>query len=92
MTLQQSETSGLSNPDIDLVLQPGSLGVRFMTVEGILEQVYKELSEKAFVGDSSVGERPDGDDRKERKKAFEDFLHKLKEVHILISLEQWSRK
>jgi hypothetical protein len=42
-----------------------------MTVDSILEQVYKELSEKAFVGDSSVGEGPDGDDRKERKKAFE---------------------
>jgi hypothetical protein len=42
-----------------------------MTVDGILKQVYKELSEKAFAGDSSVGEGPDGDDRKERKKAFE---------------------
>jgi hypothetical protein len=39
-------------------------------VDGILEQVYKELSKKAFAGDSSVGEGPDRDDRKERKKAF----------------------
>jgi hypothetical protein len=61
-------------------------------VEGILEQVYEELSEKAFAGDSSVGEGPDGDDRKERKKAFEEFLGKLKEVRILISPEQSSRK
>jgi hypothetical protein len=48
--------------------------------------VYKELSEKVFVGDSSVGEGPNGDDRKERKKAFEEFLGKLKEVCILITV------
>jgi zinc finger protein len=39
---------GLPIPDIDLVLPPGTLGRRFMTVDGILEQVYKELGEKAF--------------------------------------------
>jgi hypothetical protein len=27
--------------------------------------VYEELGEKVFAGDSSVGEGPDGDDRKE---------------------------
>jgi zinc finger protein len=73
VTLQQSKTSGLSIPDIDLVLQPGTLGRQFTTVEGILEQVYEELSKKVFAGDSSVGEGPDGDDRKERKKALKNF-------------------
>jgi len=35
-------------PEIDLVLQPGTLGGRFTTLEGILEQVYEELSEKVL--------------------------------------------
>ncbi|KAF8885126.1 ZPR1 zinc-finger domain-containing protein [Infundibulicybe gibba] len=42
----KSETSGLTIPEIDLVLQHGTLGGRFTTLEGILEQVYEELSEK----------------------------------------------
>lgn len=45
-------------------------------MEGILEQVYEELSEKVFVGDSSSA---DSDDRKN----FETFLKKLKEVSAL---------
>jgi len=56
-------------PEIDLVLQPGTLGGRFTTVEGILEQVYEELSEKVFT-DSVV----QGDN------SFVDFLTKLKKV------------
>lgn len=73
--MNQSETCGLSIPEIDLVLQPGTLGGRFTTLEGILEQVFEELSEKVFVGDSAqVG-------TKERK-TFEDFLKSLKEVTI----------
>ncbi|KAF9512650.1 hypothetical protein BS47DRAFT_1486086 [Hydnum rufescens UP504] len=48
----KSETCGLSIPEIDLVLQPGTLGGRFTTLEGILIQVYEELNEKVFMGDS----------------------------------------
>jgi zinc finger protein len=55
------------------VLHPGTLGGRFTTLEGILEQVYEELSEKVFAGDSSnVGS--------EEYKTFETFLKGLKEV------------
>jgi zinc finger protein len=44
-------------PEIDLVLQAGTLGGRFTTLEGILNQVYEELSEKVFTtGDSSSSE------------------------------------
>src|ERR1700761_8778378 len=49
----QSETAGLEIPEIELVLQHGTLGGRFTTVEGLLEQIYEELSEKVFTGDSS---------------------------------------
>ncbi|KIK21613.1 hypothetical protein PISMIDRAFT_103820 [Pisolithus microcarpus 441] len=49
----KSETCGLTIPEIDLALQRGTLGGLFATVEGILEQVYEELSEKAY----TVGEQ-----------------------------------
>ena len=67
----QSETCGLSIPEIDLVLQAGTLGGRFTTLEGILDQVYEELSEKVFAGDSAE----EGD-----RSNFEKFLSNLKAV------------
>jgi len=69
----KSETCGMSIPEIDLVLQAGTLGGRFTTLEGILDQVYEELSEKVFAGDSTLH---DADD----KKNFEAFLRNLKEI------------
>ncbi|CAE6463861.1 unnamed protein product [Rhizoctonia solani] len=69
----KSETCGLEIPEIDLVLQPGTLGGRFTTLEGLLTQVYEELGEKVFVhGDASA--------TKDDKTAFETFLANLKEV------------
>ncbi|KAJ7717523.1 zf-ZPR1-domain-containing protein [Mycena maculata] len=68
----KSETAGLEIPEIELVLQHGTLGGRFTTLEGILEQVYEELSEKVFAsGDSSDAEG---------RSTFETFLGRLKEV------------
>ncbi|KAF8193711.1 ZPR1 zinc-finger domain-containing protein [Pholiota molesta] len=67
----KSETAGMTIPEIDLVLTHGTLGGRFTTVEGILDQIYDELAEKAFVGDSSEVE--------ERAK-YESFLGGLKAV------------
>jgi zinc finger protein len=67
----QSESAGLTIPEISLTLTHGTLGGRFTTLEGILEQVYEELSEKALVGDSA---EPSG------KSSFEIFLSNLKEL------------
>ncbi|KAJ3484884.1 hypothetical protein NLI96_g5339 [Meripilus lineatus] len=64
----KSESCGLSIPEIDLVLQAGTLGGRFTTLEGILDQVYEELSIKVFA------------DAKSDDGVFERFLQKLKEV------------
>jgi len=76
----KSETSGLTIPEIDLVLHAGTLGGRFTTLEGILEQVFEELSEKVFAAGDSVGSaNPDGPDLQERNK-FELFLENLKAV------------
>nr|GAT56314.1 zinc-finger protein ZPR1 [Mycena chlorophos] len=68
----KSETAGLEIPEIELVLQQGTLGGRFTTVEGILEQIYEELAEKVFTaGDSAINTD---------RSAFEIFLGKLKGV------------
>ncbi|EIM86612.1 zf-ZPR1-domain-containing protein [Stereum hirsutum FP-91666 SS1] len=81
----KSESCGLSIPEIDLVLQPGTLGGRFTTLEGILDQVYEELSTKVFeTGEFSNLSVPDGGDSSVRDAAghttFEGFLRALKEV------------
>ncbi|GLB40584.1 putative zinc-finger protein zpr1 [Lyophyllum shimeji] len=68
----KSETAGLTIPEIDLVLQHGTLGGRFTTLEGILNQVYEELSEKVF----AQGDAPTANDKVD----FETFLKNLKEV------------
>ena len=59
-------------PEIDLVLTHGTLGGRFTTVEGILEQIYEELGEKAFMAGDSAN-------TVERSK-LEEFLASLKQV------------
>lgn len=68
----QSETAGLTIPEIDLHLQPGTLGGRFTTLEGLLNQVYEELDEKVFAkGDSAAaGGQSSG--------GMESFLGRLK--------------
>jgi len=53
------------------VLQAGTLGGRFTTLEGILDQVYEELSDKVFAGDSA---------EKGDRSNFEKFLSNLKAV------------
>jgi len=64
----KSESCGLTIPEIDLVLKAGTLGGRFTTLEGILDQIYEELSIKVF------------HDAKKDDGAFENFLGKLKAV------------
>lgn len=55
----KSETASLTIPDIDLHLNPGTLGGRFTTLEGLLTQVFEELDQKVFArGDSSVAAKP----------------------------------
>ena len=66
----KSESAGFAIPEIDLHLAPGTLGGRFTTLEGLLQQVYDELSERVLMrGDSST-----------QAQNFEGFLGKLKSV------------
>lgn len=69
----KSETCGLSIPEIELNLTPGTLGGRFTTIEGLLRQVYQEIDERApFRQGDGVSV--------ERKAAFDSFLGKLDDV------------
>ncbi|KAI8143923.1 ZPR1 zinc-finger domain-containing protein [Fennellomyces sp. T-0311] len=69
----KSETCGLSIPEIDLELTPGTLGGRFTTVEGLLRQVHDELQERVpfMHGDSTTDES---------RQRWTDFLERLTEV------------
>ena len=69
----KSETCALKIPEVELELEPGTLGGRFTTVEGLLSQIYSELDEKAaFRHGDAVDEK--------RVAAFDVFLGKLKKV------------
>lgn len=75
--VSQSETAGLIIPEIDLELNPGTLGGRFTTLEGLLQQVYEELDEKVFArGDSSEAGVTD---------EMQKFLGNLKKVRLHLS-------
>lgn len=69
----KSETCGLKIPEADLELNPGTLGGRFTTIEGLLQQIKDELTDKDpfATGDAA---------NKDRKDAFNKFLHKLDSV------------
>jgi len=74
----KSETCGLTIPDIELELQSGTLGGRFTTVEGLLQQVHDELGKRLpFLSGDSTEEGT--------KKSFQKFLDSLSK---LIQLEQ----
>ncbi|KAG8220852.1 putative zinc-finger protein, partial [Butyriboletus roseoflavus] len=73
----KSETGGMMIPEIDLVLQHGTLGGRFTTLEGILDQIYDELSQKTLVtGDSSTI----GDEDRQKFQKFLEDLNAIKQV------------
>lgn len=66
----KAESAGLTIPEIDLHLAPGTLGGRFTTLEGLLQNVYDELYEKVLLrGDSTTPEEA---------QKFEGFLGRLK--------------
>lgn len=44
----KSETCGMSIPELNLDLTPGTLGGRFTTIEGLLTQVSEELNSRVF--------------------------------------------
>lgn len=71
----KSETAGLTIPEIDLHLNPGTLGGRFTTLEGLLNQVYEELDEKVFAKGDSARKGEEGEANE-----MEVFLTNLKKI------------
>ncbi|KAJ2449760.1 nucleolar zinc-finger protein [Coemansia sp. RSA 2336] len=69
----KSETSSFKVPELDLDMLAGTMGGRFTTIEGLLNQVHDELKSRIpfLEGDSAEA------DRKER---FIQFLNRLKEA------------
>ena len=69
----KSETCGLSIPEVELEVTPGTLGGRFTTIEGLLNQIHYELGGKVpFISGDSVQD--------EKKATFQKFMDKLNKV------------
>ncbi|KAG0148244.1 hypothetical protein CROQUDRAFT_655160 [Cronartium quercuum f. sp. fusiforme G11] len=80
--LLKSESASLTIPEIELHLNPGTLGGRFTTLEGLLDQIYDELDQKIFArGDSSTASASASGDQTDGKKSnMEAFLSKLEKA------------
>lgn len=79
----KSESASLHCPELKLEVQPGTMGGRFTTVEGIMTQIRKDLRAQAFGledGDADIAEGA-GDSMEEgSKKQWEEFFASLTEA------------
>lgn len=74
----KSETCELKSPELDLEVQPGTLGGRFTTVEGLLTQVRDQLQGQIFdVGDEGVGLAAGDSMTGSTKQRWDDFFARL---------------
>jgi len=77
----KSESAALACPELQLRVEPGTMGGRFTTVEGILTQIRRDLRAQAFGlddGDADVPETGVGDSMPaESKQTWEQFFASL---------------
>jgi zinc finger protein len=80
----KSESCSLRIPDIELELGTGTLGGRFTTIEGLLDQVKEELINKVpfCIGDSADQERKSHLDK--LVTALDDIIEGRRFCHIII--------
>lgn len=72
----KSDTCAVICPDLDLSVQPGTLGGRFTTVEGLLTQVQEQLTSQIF--SDQTADLPAGDSMPASEKAVWDrFFSRL---------------
>lgn len=72
----KSDTCGMASPELDLSVQPGTLGGRFTTVEGLLTQVREQLHGQIFdVGDKDLA--PGDSMAQDDKAKWERFFSRL---------------
>lgn len=80
----KSESAALSCPELGLSVEPGTLGGRFTTVEGLLTQFRKDLRAQAFDlqdGDAEEELAKAGDSMPaETKRSWDDFFKGLTEA------------
>ncbi|KAF7562405.1 hypothetical protein G7046_g1762 [Stylonectria norvegica] len=67
----KSETCALECPELKLSVNPGTLGGRFTTVEGLLTQIRDDLKKQIFQVDGSGGDSVVVDDKNEWDSFFE---------------------
>ncbi|KAK4700956.1 zinc finger protein, partial [Phenoliferia sp. Uapishka_3] len=77
----KSDTAGLQIPEIDLELNPGTLGGRFTTLEGLLNQIYEELDATGFAKGDSAPKEKGGEEKKDGMASF------LKNLKLVMSAE-----
>ncbi|KAK3068462.1 nucleolar zinc-finger protein [Teratosphaeriaceae sp. CCFEE 6253] len=76
----KSESAALVCPELQLRVEPGTMGGRFTTVEGILNNIRKDLRGQAFGledGDAVVPEGASDSMPTESKRSWEDFFNSL---------------
>lgn len=79
----KSESAALECPELQLRVEPGTMGGRFTTVEGILTQIRRDLRAQAFgLEDGDAGAPAEGGDSMttESKQTWETFFASLKEA------------
>jgi zinc finger protein ZPR1 len=69
----KSESCSLSSPELSLSVEPGTMGGRFTTIEGLLTQVRDDLKASVFDADAQGGDSMPTDDTKK----WEEFFDKL---------------
>lgn len=73
----KSESAALSCPELQLRVEPGTMGGRFTTVEGIMTNIRKDLRGQAFGLEDGDADLPDGSGdsmASDSKKQWEDFF------------------
>ena len=79
----KSESAALACPELQLRVEPGTMGGRFTTVEGILTQIRRDLRSQAFGiedGDADIPEGAGDSMPAESKRTWEQFFASLSEA------------
>lgn len=79
----KSESAALSCPELQLRVEPGTMGGRFTTVEGIMTNIRKDLRAQAFGLEDGDADLPDGAGDSmapESKTQWEDFFTLLEDA------------
>ncbi|QIW99696.1 hypothetical protein AMS68_005214 [Peltaster fructicola] len=92
----KSESAALHCPELQLRVEPGTMGGRFTTVEGILTQIRRDLRAQAFGledGDAPVKPEAVGDSMtSESQRTWEEFFDSLTQAIEGKKSSHWSCK